>query len=140
MLASSVRMKEGDILNYLDTLIVARCFDSFYMYHQQNWYIYILHCVDPSAPSFRKWLQFCGAGAYISSFFEAGYDLGFIAKHGLTEVDLDCIGIPRKMRGVWRKLEGLHKIEEFIDKEEAESEAEDTDESDPEDSSDADSD
>ena len=68
-----------------------------------------------------------GAGAYISSFFKAGYDLGFIAKHGLTSADLDCIGIPKEHLGVRRKLETLHNIGEFAGDNGTESDDEDDD-------------
>mmetsp|Transcript_24018 Transcript_24018/g.44595 ORF Transcript_24018/g.44595 Transcript_24018/m.44595 type:complete len:264 (+) Transcript_24018:136-927(+) len=87
---------------------------------------------DPSAPNFRKWLRSVGAGAYISSFFKAGYDLGFIAKHGLTEKDLDCIGIPAGQLGVRRKLETLHNISNFHVEEEEEEDEEDDSDSDSE--------
>lgn len=94
--------------------------------------------IDPSAPSFRKWLRSVGAGAYISSFFKAGYDLGFIAKQGLTEADMDCIGIPKEQLGVRRKLESLHNIKEYF-KDEEESD-EDEDDEDVDDSDDDDDD
>jgi hypothetical protein len=91
---------------------------------------------DPSAPNFRKWLRSVGAGAYISSFFKAGYDLGFIAKQGLTSTDLDCIGIPKEQLGVRRKLESLHKIGDYHKEEEDSDEDKDDDDDDDDDSDD----
>ena len=88
---------------------------------------------DPSAPNFRKWLRSVGAGAYISSFFKAGYDLGFIAKQGLTSTDLDCIGIPKEQLGVRRKLESLHKIGDYHNEEEDSDEDDDDDDDDSDD-------
>ena len=96
--------------------------------------------IDPSAPSFRRWLRSVGAGAYISSFFKAGYDLGFIAKQGLTAADLDCIGIPKEQLGVHRKLESLHNIKEYFNEEEEGDDDADDDEDDDEDESDEDED
>ncbi|CAE7341779.1 ANK3 [Symbiodinium microadriaticum] len=69
---------------------------------------------DPAAPQFREWLRSLGAGAYISSFFKAGYDLAFVAAHGLSDEDCDCVGIPTSQMGLRRKLKTLHKIELFV--------------------------
>ena len=44
-----------------------------------------IRCVDTTVPQFRSWLCSIGAGMYITSFLSAGYDLPFIAKHGLQE-------------------------------------------------------
>lgn len=69
--------------------------------------------VDPAAPQFREWLRSLGAGAYVSAFFKAGYDLTFVASHGLSDEDCDCVGIPTSQMGLRRKLKALHKIEQF---------------------------
>lgn len=79
-----------------------------------------------------------GAGAYISSFFKAGYDLGFVAKQGLTDADLDCIGIPKEQRGVRRKLEALHNIKDYFNDEESDGDEDDVDDEDGDDSDDND--
>jgi hypothetical protein len=93
---------------------------------------------DPSAPNFRKWLRSIGAGAYISSFFKKGYDLGFVATQGLKEADLDCVGIPREQMGVRRKLETLHNIQDYyIEEGEEEEEEDDDDDDDDDDDSDS---
>lgn len=70
-----------------------------------------------------------GAGEYLGKFVEAGYDLPFIAKTGLTDADLDCIGIPAAKRGLRRKIASLHELDQFYeDDEEDDEEEEDGDE------------
>jgi hypothetical protein len=57
---------------------------------------------------------------YLNSFLQSGYDLTFIAQHGLSDEDLDSIGVPSSQMGIRRKLKVLHRVHEFIsvDKEE----------------------
>jgi len=79
------------------------------------------------------------AGAYITPFLEAGYELAFIAKHGLTDSDLDCIGIPLTKLGLRKKLLALHDLEKFYqleykDENEEEEEEEEEENSDDENS------
>lgn len=67
-----------------------------------------------------EWLRVLGAEEYFSSFACAGYDLEFIAKEGLQDEDLNCVGIPLSKLGLRRKLLSKHKIEDFVDVEEEE--------------------
>ena len=64
-------------------------------------------------PLFKNWLISLGAGEYASGFIEAGYDLPFVAKHGLSDKDLDCVGIPNSKMGLRRKISELHQLERF---------------------------
>jgi hypothetical protein len=68
---------------------------------------------DPMVPVFREWLVSLGAGEFVFSFLNAGYDLKFIQKQGLTPEDLDCVGIPLGRLGLRRKLQTLHDLEKF---------------------------
>ena len=52
----------------------------------------------------------------MAGFLRAGYDLPFIAKQGLTEPDLDCVGVPLSKLGLRRKLIALHALDKFYDK------------------------
>lgn len=70
--------------------------------------------LDPYYPKFREWLSSLGAGSYINPFLQSGYDLQFIAQHGLQDDDLDAIGIPLTQMGIRKKLKLLHRISEFI--------------------------
>lgn len=86
---------------------------------------------DPTLPQFRNWLCSLGAGEYLPKFVDAGYDLKFIATQGLTDQDLDCIGIPMSKLGIRRKIITLHKLSEFYtadDEEEGEEEEEEGEE------------
>jgi len=65
---------------------------------------------DPTVPLFKNWLISLGAGEYSSRFIEAGYDLPFVAKHGLSDKDLDCVGIPNSKMGLSRKISELHQL------------------------------
>ena len=69
--------------------------------------------IDPTLPKFRNWLSVLGATEYFHRFLDAGYDLPFIAKQGLDDSDLDCIGIPMSKLGLRKKIKVLHRIEEF---------------------------
>jgi Ankyrin repeats (3 copies)/SAM domain (Sterile alpha motif)/Ankyrin repeats (many copies) len=63
----------------------------------------------------KAWLQALGADKYVQGFLRAGYDdLAFLAKHGLTAEDLDCIGVPMSQLGLRRKLTALHNVAEFL--------------------------
>lgn len=81
--------------------------------------------VDASESRLSEWLRVLGAEEYFSSFARAGYDLEFIAKEGLQDEDLDCVGIPHSKLGLRRKLLSRHKIEDFIELDEEEGEEED---------------
>lgn len=58
-------------------------------------------------------MNYLGAGRYINSFFNAGYDLEFISSRGISDEDLDCVGVPLTKLGLRRKLKDLHKLENF---------------------------
>ncbi len=97
--------------------------------------------LDPNLPAFRAWLVALGALEHLPRFISAGYDLSFIAKHGLAAEDLDCIGIPKEKLGVRRKLMALHNLKEFFtgdEEEEDEGDDEDGDEDDEEEEEDED--
>lgn len=74
---------------------------------------------------FKEWLNHLGGGEYAAKFIEAGYDLPFIAKHGVTAEDLDCVGIPSSKMGLRRKISTLHELSQFY---EADAEEEDEEE------------
>ena len=83
---------------------------------------------------FKDWLSHIGAGQFTSKFISAGYDLPFIAKHGITDADLDCVGVPKTMMGIRRKIQQLHHLDKFYEQEEDDEEDdEDEDEDDEED-------
>jgi hypothetical protein len=67
---------------------------------------------------FKDWLNHLGGGEYAAKFIEAGYDLAFIAKHGVTDQDLDCVGIPSSKMGLRRKIAQLHELSQFYSAEE----------------------
>ena len=97
---------------------------------------------NPSNPKFKEWLCHLGAGEYVSNFLNAGYDLPFIARAGLVEADLDCVGIPMSKLGIRKKILLLHNIEDYYDDspdtgdEEGDSESESEEESSEEESDD----
>jgi hypothetical protein len=74
---------------------------------------------------FKDWLNHLGGGEYAAKFIEAGYDLAFIAKHGVTDQDLDCVGIPPSKMGLRRKIAQLHELSQFYSAEDEEDEGED---------------
>lgn len=83
--------------------------------------------LDASVSRLSEWLRALGGEEYFSSFARAGYDLEFIAKEGLQDQDLDCVGIPHSKLGLRRKLLSRHKIGEFVEtsgEEDSESERE----------------
>jgi hypothetical protein len=64
------------------------------------------------------WLRSLGCSEYGSRFIAGGYDdIGFIASHGLTVEDLDCVGIPTSKLGARKKLMALHNITAFLQEE-----------------------
>lgn len=77
---------------------------------------------DPTLPQFRSWLCSLGAGEYLAKFLEAGYDLPFILKSGLTDQDLDCVDIPMSKLGIRRKILCLHNLSDFYSTPEGEEE------------------
>lgn len=61
------------------------------------------------------WLQALGCVEFLARFLTAGYDdLAFMASHGLTEADLDCIGVPHEKLGLRKKLLAMHAVREFL--------------------------
>ncbi len=80
---------------------------------------------------FKEWLNHLGGGEYAAKFIEAGYDLPFIAKHGVTAEDLDCVGIPSSKMGLRRKISTLHELSQFYEAD-ADEEEEEEDEDDGE--------
>jgi hypothetical protein len=91
-------------------------------------FIYICTNTDPTVPKFKEWLNHLGGGEYAAKFIEAGYDLPFIAQHGVTDQDLDCVGIPKSKMGLRRKIAQLHELSQFYDVDEEEEEEEDDEE------------
>lgn len=63
-----------------------------------------------------SWLAALGCDEFTARFLTAGYDdLAFLATQGgLTDADLDCIGVPREKLGLRKKLQVMHGVEEFI--------------------------
>ncbi len=61
-------------------------------------------------------------------FVNAGYDLDFIARQGLSESDLDSMDIPKSKMGLRRKLISLHALDKFYQPEQEESDEEEDDE------------
>ncbi len=85
---------------------------------------------DPALPKFRQWLNSLGAGEYLLKFVNAGYDLPFIAKHGLEDKDLDCVGIPSNKMGLRRKIMSLHELSKFYEEDEEDDDDDDDEEED----------
>lgn len=62
-----------------------------------------------------SWLEALGCKEFMGGFLSAGYDdVVFMAKHGLTDADLDCIGVPRGKLGLRKKLLAMHAVDDFI--------------------------
>ena len=114
------------------------------IYSIRNYFSGIVTFIDPTIPKFKEWLNYLGVGEYTSKFINAGYDLPFIARHGLSESDLDCVGIPMSKLGLRRKLVHLHDLGKFYKEkeveEEEEQEEEEEEEEDEEEESDEDDD
>ena len=63
-----------------------------------------------------SWLRSLGCEEFLGRFLRAGYDdLSFMASHGITEADLDCVGVPRDKLGLRKKLLAMHGIDVFLD-------------------------
>jgi hypothetical protein len=90
-------------------------------------------------PKFRDWLCHLGCGEFTLHFINAGYDLKFIAEKGLTDADLDCIGIPNHKLGIRKKLLALFEIEKYYDAKQDSDEDEESEEEDDEESEEDDS-
>jgi len=88
---------------------------------------FLLYPTDPTVPMFKEWLNHLGGGEYAAKFIEAGYDLPFIAKHGVTAEDLDCVGIPSSKMGLRRKISTLHELSQFYEADADEEEEEEED-------------
>jgi hypothetical protein len=73
-------------------------------------------------------LTYLGAREYFAGFIKAGYDLDFIATEGVSDQDLDCVGIPLSKLGIRRKLLSKHKISEYLEDLDEEEEDEEEDE------------
>ncbi|CAM9834734.1 unnamed protein product, partial [Laminaria digitata] len=68
-----------------------------------------------------SWLEALDCEEFLGRFLRAGYDdLSFMASHGLTEADLDCVGVPGEKLGLRKKLLAMHGVEQFLDREEGE--------------------
>lgn len=62
-----------------------------------------------------SWLGVLGCEEFLGRFLRAGYDdLQFMASQGLTEADLDCIGVPSEKLGLRKKLLAMHGVEVFL--------------------------
>ena len=63
----------------------------------------------------------------------------FIARTGLVDADLDCVGIPMNKLGIRKKILALHNLKNFYQIEEAGEEEEEEEESERESEDDSDS-
>ncbi|CAM9528668.1 unnamed protein product [Ectocarpus fasciculatus] len=62
-----------------------------------------------------SWLGVLGCEEFFGRFLRAGYDdLRFMASQGLTEADLDCVGVPGEKLGLRKKLLAMHGVEAFL--------------------------
>ncbi|CAM9354454.1 unnamed protein product [Scytosiphon promiscuus] len=62
-----------------------------------------------------SWLGVLGCEDFLGRFLRAGYDdLEFMASQGMTEEDLDCVGVPREKLGLRKKLLAMHGVERFL--------------------------
>lgn len=63
-----------------------------------------------------SWLGALGCEEFLGRFLRAGYDdLPFMAAQGLTEADLDCVGVPRDKLGLRKKLLAMHDVGMYLD-------------------------
>ncbi|CAM9297743.1 unnamed protein product, partial [Hapterophycus canaliculatus] len=63
-----------------------------------------------------SWLGVLGCEEFLGRFLRAGYDdLEFMASQGMTEADLDCVGVPREKLGLRKKLQAMHGVGGFLD-------------------------
>ena len=71
---------------------------------------------DPSHAKFKAWLDSIKCGKFFQPFIDAGYDLDIINDQGLSEEDLDCVGVSRENElGFRKKLMSKWKIEDYVD-------------------------
>ena len=70
---------------------------------------------DPINAKFREWLAALDCEMHCQAFIDAGYDLQFIKKNGITDDDLDCVGVPQTKLGLRRKLMSQWKIDNFME-------------------------
>lgn len=49
---------------------------------------------DPVNRKFKEWLSNLDCEAYCQMFIDTGYDMKYIKAKGLTDEDLDCVGVP----------------------------------------------
>lgn len=69
-----------------------------------------------SRKAIGSWLTSLGCEEFLGRFLRAGYDdLSFMASHGMTEADLDCVGVPKEKLGLRKKLLAMHGIDKFLD-------------------------
>lgn len=65
-----------------------------------------------------SWLGALGCEEFLGRFLRAGYDdLEFMASQGLTEADMDCVGVPRERLGLRKKLLAMHGVDKFLEAE-----------------------
>jgi len=62
---------------------------------------------DPINDAFRNWLASLDAEMYAQPFIDAGYDMEYIRAKGLTDEDLDCVGVSKSKLGLRGKLKNL---------------------------------
>lgn len=63
-----------------------------------------------------SWLESLGCEEFLGRFLRTGYDdLAFMASHGLTEADLDCVGVPGEKLGLRKKLLAMHDVERYLE-------------------------
>ena len=86
----------------------------------------------------KAWLTAIECEAYVDKFLRAGYDFEFIAKEGLEDADLDCVGVPLSSLGLRRKLKKLFRIQEFAGENEDDEEDDEEDEEDEDEDEDSD--
>ena len=67
-----------------------------------------------SFSAMRTWLRNLGAELYLQGFIAGGYDEKFIAKEGLTEDDLNCVGVPLSKVGLRRRLLDVNELNRVI--------------------------
>jgi len=62
------------------------------------------------------WLRSLGCEEFLGRFLRAGYDdLSFLASQGMTDADLDCVGVPNERLGLRKKLLTMHGVDAFLD-------------------------
>lgn len=62
-----------------------------------------------------SWLGSLGCEEFLGRFLRAGYDdLSFMASQGMTDADLDCVGVPTERLGLRKKLLAMHGVDAFL--------------------------